>query len=207
MLDHHNGDAAVGDGADRRHHGDELGWIESGQNFVEQQEAGFCRQRAGKLQPLSPGDRQARGGLVQQFGETNHLRNLRGRIARRRARAPRQVRADRNILVHGQPGKWPYDLERAGDAAPRQPVRGNAGNILAAVTNAAAARRQKSADHREQGRLAGAVRSDQSGDAPGLDIERDIIHGQQSAEAFADTIDAKQRLSHETAPVARISGQ
>jgi hypothetical protein len=29
------------------------------------------------------------------------------------------MRADRNVLVHGQPGKRPHDLERAGDAAPR----------------------------------------------------------------------------------------
>src|SRR6202012_2535640 len=81
----------------------------------------------------------------------------------------------------------------------------NAGDILAAVKDAAAARRQKSADRGEQGRLAGAVRSDQSGDTPGLDIERDIVDGQQSAEALADAIDTEQRLSHGVAPAARIS--
>ena len=126
-----------------RHHGGELGWIEPGQDFVEQQQAWLCRQRAGKLQPLSPRDREARGGLVQQFGETDRVRDLRGRITRGRARAPRQVRADRNILVHGQPGKWPHDLERAGDAAPRQPVWRNAGDVLAAMMDTAAARRSE----------------------------------------------------------------
>ena len=141
VLDHHNGDATVGDGADGRHHGGELGWIEPGQDFVEQQEARFRRQRAGEFQPLSPRDREASGGLVQQFPEADQPRDLRGRIARRRARAPRQVCADRNVLVHGQPGERPHDLERAGDAAPRQPVWRNAGNVLAAMIDAAAARR------------------------------------------------------------------
>ncbi len=117
------------------------------------------------------------------------------------ARAGRvEMRADRDVLAHGQPGERLHDLERARDAAPRKLVRRLAGDVGAVVEDAALGRREEARDDREQRGLAGAVRSDQRGDAAGVRGKRCAVDGEQAAEAFRDVLDAKQRLSHGRAP-------
>src|SRR5262249_46356537 len=66
--------------------------------------------------------------------------------------------------------------------------------------DAAFARRQEPADDGEQRSLAGAVGPDQRGDPAGFDGERNIVDGEEAAEAFEYTLDVKQRLSHGRAP-------
>src|SRR5215208_3156178 len=99
------------------------------------------------------------------------------------------MRADGNVLPHRQAGKWLHDLEGAGDAAPGEAVRRRACDVLAGIDDAAVARRQEAGDDREQGGLAGSVRTDQRGDASGESGERSLVHGEQTAEAFGDVLD------------------
>ena len=46
-----------------------------------------------------------------------------------------QVRADQDVLAHRQAGKRLHDLEGARDAAPRQPMRRLAGDVLAGIAD------------------------------------------------------------------------
>ena len=170
VLDHHDGDAAFADRADHRHHVAHLGRIEAGQHLVEQQQLRLDRQRARELQPLAPGDGEARGRQIE------HRRRGRPAVATSSAAASasardgaREMRADRDVLAHGQPGERLRDLEGARDAAPRQQMRRHAGDVGAldrAMRPSLGA--EEAGDDREQRGLAGAVRADQRGDAAGF---------------------------------------
>jgi len=67
------------------------------------------------------------------------------------------MRADRDVLVHGEAGERLHDLECAHDASPRQEMGRHTRNVRPAVKDAAFARRQEPADDGEQRGLAGAV--------------------------------------------------
>ncbi len=69
VLDHHDGDAAVADGADHRHDVADLGRVEPGQHLVEQQQLRLGRERAGELEPLAGRDGEAGGRAIEQIGE------------------------------------------------------------------------------------------------------------------------------------------
>src|SRR5215472_19098112 len=103
--------------------------------------------------------------------------------------------ADGDVLVHGQTGERLDDLECAHDASPRHKMGRHARNVRAAVKDAAFARRQEPADDGEQCGLAGTVGSDQRGDPAGLDGERNVVDGEEAAEAFEYALDANERLS------------
>ena len=110
------------------------------------------------------------------------------------------MRPDCDVLPHAEARERLHDLERAGDAAAGEPVRRHADDIGAIVDDATCARRQEAGDDREQRGLAGAVRPDQRGDAPGRSGERGLIDGEQTAEALRHLLDPQQRLSHGRAP-------
>ena len=105
MLDHQDGDAAVAEGPDHRHDVANLGRIEPGHHFVEQQQLRLGRQRAGELQPLAPRDGQRRAGRVEHVAEADRARDLvRPRRARRRA-AMAQMGADAMFSRTVRPAK------------------------------------------------------------------------------------------------------
>src|SRR5215472_221973 len=106
--------------------------------------------------------------------------------------------ADGDVLVHGEASERLHDLEGAYDPSPRHEMGRHAGYVGAAVKDAAFARRQEPADDGEQRGLAGAVGPDQRGDPPGIDGERNIVDGEEAAEAFEYALNAK--LSHGRAP-------
>ncbi len=106
-----------------------------------------------------------------------------------------QVRADRDVLSDGQTGERLRDLERARDAAPREQMGGEAGDLIAAVEDAACGRQQEPGDDREQRGLAGAVRSDQRHDLSLLHGERRMIEREQPAETARDVFHA-QHFAH-----------
>ena len=81
------------------------------------------------------------------------------------------MRADGDVLVHGEAGERLYDLECAHDASPRQKMGRHARNVVAAVKDAAFARRKEPADDGEQCGLAGTVGPDQCDDSAGFDGE------------------------------------
>ena len=78
MLDHDDGDAAVANGVDDRHHIADLGGVEAGQHLVQQQQPRLDRQRACQLQALAAGNRQRRGRPVEQLAQSHRARNIAG---------------------------------------------------------------------------------------------------------------------------------
>src|SRR5690606_25159166 len=82
-------------------------------------------------------------------------------------------------------GQDAHELEGAGDAAPRDLVRGQAGNALSRQAYLAAGRRQRAGDQVEHGGLARPVRPDQAEDLAFADVEADIVDGDEAAELLA----------------------
>ena len=81
------------------------------------------------------------------------------------------MRADRDVLAHGQAGERLHDLERARDAAPASRCGGTP--VMSSPPKRTRPRRREEAgDDREQRGLAGAVRADQRADAALLGGER-----------------------------------
>ena len=111
MLDHDNGDAARAEAADHRHDITDFGRVEPSQHLIEQQKLRFDRQRAGELEPLTPGDGKCIGEAVEHFGDTDLAGDLLSNGERGRARAVMQVRADEDVLAYREAGERLHDLE------------------------------------------------------------------------------------------------
>src|SRR5262249_43112500 len=180
VLDHQNGHPAFGQSADHRQHCSKLARIEPGEHLIEEKKPRPARKRTCELEPFSSRARKRGRGPVEQIGKPHKPCDRNGSRERIGTEAMAAVRADGNVLVHCKAGEWLHDLKRAGKAAPRQNMRSKTGNVGAGVSNTASIGRQEAADDGEQRGLAGAVRADQRGDAPGLDAERGIIQRQEA---------------------------
>ena len=137
-------------------------------HLIEQQQFRLGRKRARKLEPLAPGDGQRIGRPVEHVAQADVAADLLGDASARRRAPVVQMRADQDIVAHRQAGKRLHDLEGAGDAAPRQPMRRLAGDVFAGIADRAFARREEAGDDGKQRGLAGAIRADQRGDAAGF---------------------------------------
>ena len=151
VLDHHDGDAAIADGADDRHHVADLGGIEARPAPRRAAEAAARSPARGRARAACgrrrSGSRPA--GRAASPSPTARATSPAAASASARAR-PRQMRADRDVLPHRQAGERLHDLEGAGDAAPGEPMRRHAGDVGAVIDDAAFARRQEAGDDREQ---------------------------------------------------------
>ena len=145
------------------------------------------------------------GRAVKHVAEADFASHLFGNSERGGAGAMAQMRADQNVVAHRQPGERLHDLEGARDAAPRKPVRRLAGDVVAAIADAAGAGLEEPGDDGEQRGFAGAIRTDQSGDAGGRRRQRCGIDGQQPTKAARHALDGKQRLSHGPPPAPAIA--
>ena len=166
------------------------GGVHAGHRLVQQQQRGFGHQRAADLQQLLLPAGQVRGAVRAARGSGSGaaamlLRRSRNAASRRRAAAVRssagQTRSPgwRGAIQHQvvQHGEARESRARSGTLrtrpAPvtrsaRQPVM-----IWPVEADAAGIRRHQAGDAVEQRGLAGAVRTDQAGDAPGLHAQID----------------------------------
>src|SRR5262249_10825152 len=78
VFDHQYCDAGVGNAADDRHHGSDLGGVEAGKHLVEQKEIGLGRERTCDFQPLAARDREARRRTAEEITEANRVCDFRG---------------------------------------------------------------------------------------------------------------------------------
>jgi len=69
------------------------------------------------------------------------------------------------------------------------------GHVLTKQHDLSGGRRENSGDQIEQGRLAGAVRSDDGLAIAGHDLERDVAHGAQAAEALRECPELENGLA------------
>src|SRR2546422_166203 len=115
------------------------------------------------------------------------------RPAARSARIARlSVGVDEHVFQHGHPSEGTRDLERAPDAAPGDRVRREPVEAIGAEPDLAAVGGHEAADHVEERRLAGAVRSDETRDRAFADGERAAAERFDAAEALGDAGDAEE---------------
>ena len=87
------------------------------------------------------------------------------------------------VLEHGQPAERAGDLERPRQAERQQAMRRETVDAPAVEHDASGVRPQLAGEHRQQRGLAGAVGTDQPGDAAGRHVEGNTIDGGQATEA------------------------
>ena len=95
------------------------------------------------------------------------------------------------------------DLEGAQQALVEQLVRRQAGDVLAVHEHQARGRLVASGDHVEQRGLSRAVRSDKSGDRPGLDLDRSPVNGMESAEMLVQILNDDHAVFPSACPCLR----
>src|SRR5205814_10505826 len=94
---------------------------------------------------------------------------------------------------HRHAAEAPHHLPGARDAGAAVALGPRVRDVGAVQRDAALVRVQRSADAVEQRGLAGAVGPDQADDLAGVDRERDVVIGHESAEALRALLDEWQR--------------
>src|SRR6185295_15082784 len=117
------------------------------------------------------------------------LRRLEGPPPRRPALA--EEAGEGHVLEQGQPAERPGDLEGPADAEVDDPVRGLPGELVPFEPDRARVGDERTREQVEDRALAGSVGSDQPEDLTRLDRERDLIHGDEAAEALGQPFDGQ----------------
>ena len=175
VLDQHDRDPLLHDGADDVI--DFLGFdrIAAGGRLIEQQDLWLARQCARDFQALERAIVERAGRTFRRIGEADAGKRHASRFARRlilaRNRRPMQqigqnagslvpVTADHHVLQHRHMRKNLQILKRARQPSPRELVRRKTGHCFAGEPDASVLRRVDARHQIEQRGLAGAVRPD-----------------------------------------------
>src|ERR1700720_4230963 len=84
-------------------------------------------------------------------------------------------------------------LKHHAETLPRDLVRGQAGNVFALKYDVAGGRAFDAHDRLHRGRFAGSIWADQSEYLAGAQIEAEVFHGGEAAEAFGQVADFEDR--------------
>ena len=173
-----------------------LGRVEPRHDFIEQQQARRRRQRARKLKALPGPDGQGSRRLIEKTAQPEPLGDLLGGIERGHAIAMSKIRADRNVLAHGETDERLDDLKRAREALARQLMWRHASDIPTGEIDVTLSGLLEARDDGKQRRFSGAVWSDESSNASCLDIERRGVDSAQAAKLLRNLLDLEERLIH-----------
>ena len=160
---------------------------------------GCGHQRPADLDQPALAEAEALDRLVGEVGEAEQLEHLvAARRSRRAAGRPRPTRSfhsrpspradalgDQQVLAHGRVGEQLDALEGAADAAPRPRVHRQAADVLAVELDRAAVGAQHAEHAVEERGLAGAVRADEPDPLALVDLEVDVVEGDDAGEALA----------------------
>ncbi len=189
---------------------------QAGGRLVEQQQDRVDAQRARDLDDALLAERQASGQLVDLVGEADALDlpcgfrqqfrfvcAIEPQHAGDGAGMSAQMRADRDVLQHAHVRHQFDMLERPGDAELCHLLRRRVVDVLAEHRDGAARRGEHAGDQVEGCALAGAVGADQGNDLAGLNVERDVIDGDDAAELFSCIVDLQQHVGGGSRPRSR----
>src|SRR5262249_30154846 len=158
-----------------------------GEPFVEQQELGGQGKRARELQPLLIDIGELAGGQGSLAVKADAGDERVG--ARHRSRAPCGGCAERepgeNVVAAGHGTEHAHELERAADAEPGDPMRGEPADRPLLEAHFATVAPQRPRDQVEHGGLAGAVGPDQSDDLATHDGKRHLVDRNEAAKGLA----------------------
>ena len=158
--------------------------IQPAGRLVEEEQPRLGDERAGQLDALLDAVRQRRSRKQRALAEPDDVEHLE-RLGLAHL-PPAAVRADEHVLEHGHRPEELDVLERARDTLAHDLVRGCLEDRRAVEQHLAGVRPVQARDDVEGRRLAGAVRPDQAGDVPFLDLERHAVERDDSAEAQGD---------------------
>src|SRR5437762_3566726 len=146
------------------------------------------------------------------------LRRARTRSPRARARRPRarlagmaacrcgivptQHGADHDVVLDGQSGERPHQLECAADAAATNLVRGKGVDAFTGKIDRTPVRHEHPGDDVEQRRLASPVRTDNRKNRAARDAKAYVVDREQTAKALADAF-YRQKRRHGSRLVTR----
>ena len=159
---------------------DALG-VESVDRLVEHEHAGVAEQGVGEREPLAHAERVAADAAVGVLGHADlveHRRHARDGNARGGRRDPE--------VVAGGSARVEVGLERRPDGLER-PFEVVVG--LAVERRGAGGRPHEPEEHPQRRGLAGAVRTEEPGDAPGFDGEAEVVDGGDRAELLGEPRD------------------
>ena len=105
-----------------------------------------------------------------------------------------QICAEQQVVVHGQSAEQPPPFRDVHDAARQHLIGGKRCDVLAGEPDMARGRRHQPGDRAQQGRLAGAVRSDDAGDLTFLDRQADVPQHADAAITGAQPFDREDRV-------------
>ena len=98
-----------------------------------------------------------------------------------------------HVLQHGELAENVGVLERPADAHAANGMGRRAGDVAPFERHAAAVGAQMASQKVEEGRLAGAVRTDHGGDGLRRNVQADVGHSREAVEGFAHVAGAKHR--------------
>ncbi len=188
MLDDNDGAAFRAQPLDQCDTDLELGRIEAGEPFVEQQDFRIGGERPCQLHALLVDIGQSRDRRACGIRQPDPLQQRVREIVELLAPAPRMAEhAAGGDIFEGRHGRQHADeLEGAGDALSGDFAGANAGDRFTVDTDLAGARFQRARNQIHHRGLAGAVRPDQAKDFPLGKLERNIVDGDETAETFGD---------------------
>src|SRR6202012_4633464 len=106
-----------------------------------------------------------------------------------------------DVLPNGQGPEDLESLKGPADAEPGPPVRGQPGDVAAPDPDRALRRPLNAGDDVEEGRLAGSVRTDQTGQRARIGLHRDVVDRDQATEADDHAVQIQERVGrHSFAP-------
>jgi hypothetical protein len=136
------------------------------------------------------------GGAFQQIVRLGIDVAIRGQEAPHHEFRPAQaLDRQQHVVENSQPRKQARDLKSPRHPQRRAPMAGPTRHILAEQQHLARRRREYPGYQIEQRRLAGAVRADNRLAVARHDLERDVAHGAQAAEALGQPVELKDASS------------
>ncbi|MGY3646094.1 hypothetical protein ACVWW2_001385 [Bradyrhizobium sp. LM4.3] len=106
------------------------------------------------------------------------------------------MRRERDIVGGGEIEQQRGDLERTRQAQRAAAIGRQVGDVATAERDAAGMRLQMPGELADQRGLASTVRADDGVQFTCRDVERDVVRGNDAAEAAHQLVNAEQRFSH-----------
>ncbi len=215
VLDQQHG-MRRGELADQRADHLAIGFRQTREGFVQQQQLRVSGQRDGDLQQPLLAVRQIGAGFGRAILQPDRGQQRPGAGVDRLERvgiAPQAVlvraaglHRDAHVLERRQVAEHAEDLERTAEPEADATVHRQMRDVVAIEHDPTGIRAEQSGQHVEQRGFAGAVRADQAVQPVGMHIELDIRRHDQRAESLVQTAHRQDRLVRRACRVARRRG-
>ena len=169
--------------------------VESSERLVEEQNLRLGRERTREPHPLPLPSRQLGRVAMAEVLELDEVQKLVDALCDLGFRPLAHLQSERDVVAHRHVLERSVVLE---DEADVPLLRSERGGVLSAEEDLSRVRGLEPGDDAEQRRLARAARAEESRQRSALDVERDVVEGDEVAETFRD-------VANEDGHVRRLS--